>query len=322
MQKTLSLLLATCLLVTPSLFADAKLTNKTQVQFGGMLGGAMNVFGGKAAKEGITSEIAVKGDRRISKSGESAEIVDLDEEKIYNVDYSRKTYRVTTFAELRKQFEQAMKDAGRGGSEGASQKDPNAKEVEIDFDVKATGEKATIHGFEAKQTIATVTIREKGKTLAQAGGAVLSADMWLAPRNAAVREWEEFERRYVKKLWGETGMDLRSMAAVLAMAPQLSKAMKTLQEKQGDLDGTSVRTVTTFETVADPRASASEEQPQSVTMAALGGLMKRARKKDADQPSGGPEKKMLFRSNSELLSASTAADTGDVALPAGFTQKK
>lgn len=325
-RRPLVLVVLASLLVTPILLADARVSQKTQVQFGGMLGGAMNVFGGKAAKEGITSDVAVKGNRRISRMAETAEIVDLDEEKIYNVDFSRKSYRVTTFAELRKQFEEAMKDAG-GSEGGSSKRDPNAKEYEVDFDVKATGQKQAINGFDANQTIATVTIREKGKTLAQAGGAVLTADMWLTPRVPAMKEVEDFERRYLKKLWGEAGFDLRSMAAVMALAPQLSKAMKTFQEKQADLDGTAVRSVLTFETVADPRQSASSDDapPSSIAMSALGGLMKKARKKDAEQEGGakgGPERKMLFRSNNEVLSAAGSATPADVAIPAGFTQKK
>ena len=118
------------LFVTSFLFADAKVTQKTQVQFGGVIGSAVNIFGGARAKEGITSEVALKGDRRISRSGDTAEIVDLKEEKIYNLDFKRKTYKVTTFDEVRKQFEdarnQAVKDADADrGSSG--KKDPNAK---------------------------------------------------------------------------------------------------------------------------------------------------------------------------------------------------
>ena len=54
------------LFVTSLLFADARVTQKTQVQFGGALGGVVNVFGGKAAREGITSDVSVKKNRRSS----------------------------------------------------------------------------------------------------------------------------------------------------------------------------------------------------------------------------------------------------------------
>src|SRR5688500_1053854 len=90
------------LFAASTLLADAKISQKTQVQFGGVLGAAANVFGGRSAKEGVTSEVVVKKNRRVSRAGDTAEIVDLDEEKIYHIDYAKKTYKVTTFAELRK----------------------------------------------------------------------------------------------------------------------------------------------------------------------------------------------------------------------------
>jgi hypothetical protein len=321
------------LFTASTLLADAKISQKTQVQFGGVLGAAANVFGGGRAKQGITSDVVVKKNRRISRTGDMAEIVDLDEEKIYHVDYAKKTYKVTTFAELRKQFEDAMKEAKEeAADEKPAKKDPDAPEYEIVFDSKTTGEREEINGYDAKQIIATVTLKEKGKKLEQSGGAVLTADLWMAPRIAPVREHEEFERRYIKKLWGDTGMDFRSMAALMALAPDMSKAMKTFQQKLAAMDGSAVRTTLTFDTVADPRQRGSEEDEEEAASAAnqaakaLGGLMNRMRKKPAEEPAketkaASPKTKggkMLFTSNTELLSASATASSSDVAVPEGF----
>ena len=330
-------LLSLTLFVTSLIFADARVSQKTQVQFGGVLGSAVNIFGGKAAREGMTSDVSVVGDRKITRNGDTAEIVDLKEEKIYNVDYAKKTYKVTTFAELRKKFEDARKQAAEERDEekeSSKKKDPDAKEYEVDFDVKATGKKETINGFETKQTIATVTVREKGKTLKQAGGSVLTADMWLAPRVAALKEVEDFDRRYVKKLWAELGMDMRSFAALAAMSPEFSKAMKKLQEKAAD--GSPIRTGLNFEVVPDPRAKASaeEEEGQSAStaaVAALGGLMNRMKKKRAsEEPAKEAEKpatttaggKMLFNSKTEVLEANGSASKDDVAIPKTFKLTK
>jgi hypothetical protein len=48
--------------------ADIKVQDRTAVEFEGVLGGVVNLFGGKAAREGITSTVAVKGDRRVARS--------------------------------------------------------------------------------------------------------------------------------------------------------------------------------------------------------------------------------------------------------------
>ena len=67
-----------------------------------------NFFGGKAAKEGVVSTVAVSGDRKMTTTGDqTAQIVDLREEKIYDIDLRLKTYKVTTFEEMRQRMREA-----------------------------------------------------------------------------------------------------------------------------------------------------------------------------------------------------------------------
>src|SRR5688572_21510777 len=87
--------------------ADVRTEQKVQVQFAGTLGRIVNLFGGKAAREGITSTVAVKGNRKVTSTENSSQIIDLAEEKVYNVDLRRKSYKVVTFAEMRREMEEA-----------------------------------------------------------------------------------------------------------------------------------------------------------------------------------------------------------------------
>ena len=48
----------------PSLSADVKTTEKVMFSLEGVMGGLVRMFGGKAAKEGTSSIVAVKGDRK------------------------------------------------------------------------------------------------------------------------------------------------------------------------------------------------------------------------------------------------------------------
>src|SRR5437763_163707 len=130
-------------LLSHSVKADVRADERSHVQFGGMLGRMVNLFGGRAAREGVTSIVAVKGDRKATLNEASGQIVDLGEEKIYDLDMKRQTYRVTTFAELRRQMEEARQKAeedarqeqARGQSETAPP-DENQKQAEVDFDVR------------------------------------------------------------------------------------------------------------------------------------------------------------------------------------------
>ena len=96
-------------------YAEVKTRDKTQVKFEGMLGRMFSLFGGKGAKEGIEGKTAVKGNRKATLTETGGTIVDLTEEKVYDIDAKKKQYTVTTFEELRRRMrearERAMKEA-------------------------------------------------------------------------------------------------------------------------------------------------------------------------------------------------------------------
>ena len=194
---------------TQAIRADVHSEQRTKFQLAGALGRVVNMFGGKAAREGVTSTTAVKGSRKLTMSDATGQIIDLSEEKIYDLDMKKKTYRVTTFADIRKQMEEARKKAEEDvrkaqAEEKSAKPDPDAKEMEVDFEVKNTGEKKDINGFSTSQAIMTITVREKGKTLQQGGGFVLTSDMWMAASIPAMREVAEFDLKYAEKLYGPT----------------------------------------------------------------------------------------------------------------------
>src|SRR5438128_1477527 len=97
----IAMVLAVVAMSTPTLFADVRADEKTRVEFAGMIGKMMNLFGGKSAREGVVSTIAIKGDRKATMGDATGQIVDLGEEKVYELDLKKKTYKVATFDELR-----------------------------------------------------------------------------------------------------------------------------------------------------------------------------------------------------------------------------
>ena len=107
MKRVLNL----CALVLPLLvlcagpaLADIRTRDKAQVKFEGFLGRMMGMFGGKGAREGVVTTNAVKGDRKAELTDSYGRIVDLKEEKVYELDMKKKTYEVTTFEELRRRM--------------------------------------------------------------------------------------------------------------------------------------------------------------------------------------------------------------------------
>lgn len=314
--------------------ADVRADQKTKFQLAGVLGRVINVFGGKGAREGVASTVAVKGNRKSTINDATGQIIDLSEEKVYDLDVRKKTYRVTTFAELRRQMEEARKkaeeDARKQGSSGASEPAPakDEKQVDVDFEVRNTGEKKTINGFDTHQAIATVTVREKGKKLEESGGLVMTTDLWLAPRIAAMKDIQDFDLKYAEKLYGPmiSGASPQDMAAAAALYPQMKQALSKWSAEAGKIDGTPILTTITMDAVKSPeqlaaeKQAADEDKPSNAKSVGglLGGLARKAAKKD-DEPK---PRATFLTTSTEVLKVTTDVPAEDVAIPAGFKESK
>ena len=135
--------------------------------------------------------------------------------------------------------------------------------------MKESGQRKTLNGYECREVITTIVVREKGKTLEQGGGLVLTVDSWLAPRIAAMQEIADFNQRYFRKLEGPLapGASPDEMAAALAMYPFLKQALSKLNTENVNVDGSPILTSMTFETVksAEEMSRESKEEDTSVS---------------------------------------------------------
>jgi hypothetical protein len=314
--------------------ADVRADEKSHVEFAGTLGRLVNIFGGKAAREGVTSTVAVKGDRKATLNDATGQIIDLTEEKIYDLDMKRKTVKVTTFAELRRRIEEAQKKAeqdARKEQPQASQapsKPADDRQVDVDLDVKNTGQKKTLNGFDTHEVVMTITVREKGKTLEESGGLVLTSDMWMAPRIAAMKDIPEFDRRYYEKLYGPmiSGASPEQIAAALALYPMLKPALARMSAEGAKLDGTAIQTTTTIDGVKSAEQMAEEQKQReadakSSATGGVGGLVGGFAKRMAQKKMGGDDTKpraTFMTLTNEVLKVVTDVSAADVAVPAGF----
>jgi hypothetical protein len=320
-------------LCSAGLAADVRTDQKTRVQFAGMLGRMMNLFGGKAAREGITSTVAVKGNRKVTSTDNSSQIIDLSEEKVYDIDLKKKSFKVTTFAEIRRQLEEAQrkaaedarKEESRQSKEKRSEPSEPQKEVEIDFDVKNTGEAKAINGFNTRQSIMTLTVREKGKTLEQNGGLVLTTDMWLAPDQPALKEVADFDRRYFEKVYGGlmAGVSADQMAAAAALYPMLKPGLERMSKEGAKIEGTAIMTTVTFDAVKSAeQLEAEKKQDEPKASGGIGGMLGGLARKAANKDDEPKPRTTFMTSTVEVLKLATDVNAGDVAIPAGFNESK
>jgi hypothetical protein len=328
--------------------ADIRSDQRVRFQLGGAVGKLINMFGGKGAREGVTSTVAVKGNRKATLSDSTGQIIDLTEEKIYDLDMKKKTYTVTTFAEIRKQMEDARREAEKNAREmeretpsepsapsKPAEKDPNQKEFEVDFDLKNTGVTKTINGFNTSQTVMTITVREKGKTLNESGGMVMTTDMWLTKSAPSTDEIAQFDMKYAQKLYGPAvvnGASAQDMAMAMAMYPQIKPALDRMAKEGTEVEGTAILSEMKMESVPPGTANATsaaapapEAPPEK--KGRFGGLMgglKKMAEANQQQQSGEqkPQRAVIMTTTVEMLKLTPDVTADVVAIPAGFKETK
>lgn len=307
-------------LIAP-LSADVKTRERSQVKFEGFLGGIMNRMSGQGA-DGLTSDVAVHDSRKATINDRNGQIIDLDEEKIYEIDVRRKEYRVTTFEEMRERLRKAQEDAEQQAEEMPDEDrqgiEEAGKEIEFDLDVKETGATKAIAGHNTRQVIMTVTMREKGRTVEESGGLVMTTDSWLGPTIAAVNEIHAFDMKYFKAVYGDLAPSVAQLGAMAAMFPGLQTLMERARAESGTLEGTPLASTTTIETVRSAEQLAAQ-QSQGGGGGGLSGRL--ARRMMGNR--GAPEpRSTLMTSTQETLSVEASASASDVAIPAGFRERK
>lgn len=327
-----------------TLGADVKTNEKSQMKFEGMMGKVINFVARKATR--MESTVALKGNRKSSMSGDNGEIIDLNEDKVYALDLKKKTYTVVTFDELRRHMEDARKKAEAERQKQASQpakaeqpqptaKNANQPQMEIEVDIKNTGQTKAINGFDTREVVMTISAHEKGKTLDQAGGLVMTSSMWMAPKIAALQELAEFDQRYARKLasamLGTSGTSsAEDTAAMAAMYPMLQDVSVRMRTENAKMDGSAIQTTMTVEAVASAEMMAEQQKqdkdsgikPTGGVGGLLGGLAGRMAKKKTEGSDSPQGRSTIMTMTHEVVSVATNVSAGDVAIPDGFRLKQ
>jgi hypothetical protein len=332
-QGSIIMLLAIGMLfvATAGLQAEVKTEEKNQFKMEGFMGRMMGMFGGKAAKEGVVNTVATKGNRKITRSEDTGEIIDLDEQKIYSINYQKKVYQVITFEEMRRRLQKTQEEAAKAAKEN-NESQPSEKQMEFDFSIKDSGQKRTINGYDCREVIMIITAREKGKTLEAGGGMVMTSHIWIGPKIPALNEIIDFEQRYAKALGNVTGLggSAEQMAMATAMFPAMKDMIGKMQVESVNMEGSQILTEMTMETVksAEQMAQAPKQASESSNVTSIGGLggmlgRRLGRKKEADADPNKPQNRSTFLTvNHELLKIVTSVLPEDMAIPAGFKEKK
>jgi hypothetical protein len=176
-------------------------------------------------------------------------------------------------------------------------------------------------------------VREKGKTLNDAGGMVMTTDMWLAPNAPSTNDIAAFDMRYAQKLQGPmavTGASAQDMAMAMAMYPQMKPALDKMAAEGTKVEGTAILTDVKLEAVPPgtanqtaeaPAPAAEPEQKKGRFGGMMGGLKKMA---EGNKNSGEskPQRSVFMTTSVEMLKLTRDVTADAVALPAGLKEQK
>lgn len=189
--------------------ADVTVQESMSVNGGGLMG-----FANMSGK--TTTQISGKRSRtetdvqmqsrlvRAFAGGPTAEITQLDSDQVYELNLKKKQYTATSLAERRAQMEQALKkgeEAQQSKQEAASPVDQSKCDWSPPkSEVKKTGEKASIAGFDSERLTITVTQSCKNRDTSEVCDFGLALDQWLAPKFDGGAERQAFYQAYAEKM--------------------------------------------------------------------------------------------------------------------------
>ncbi|MGD1068908.1 MAG: DUF4412 domain-containing protein [Bryobacteraceae bacterium] len=289
-------LLALTLCLGAAAHADFSYTT-TRKTTGGMMASMAGAAGGPQ-----TSKSYFKGQRMKTDSGSTATIIDFEAQTITTINPTKKTYTVKSFSDI--------------GAAGKS------ADFEPKIDVKETGQRKTINGFNASELVMTMQV--DSPQVQQMGQMQMEMDMWLSTDVPGYQELHDFYQRNMAKFpW-------TAMAGGATSGMQ--KAMADLQKKMASMHGVQVESVVRMKSAGGAAQMAQMQQgmasmcPQMQALIAQGGPTAAAIKQQYDRMCGGASassgsSNALMEITSDSSDFSTASIPDSVfAIPAGFTK--
>jgi hypothetical protein len=284
--------------------------------------------------------------------GPSAEIVLLDQDKLYHLNINKKEYTETTF----EQFHAQMQKVSDQMNSGEAKQQPSAVDqskcvwLPAKVDVTKSGEKAQIAGYDAQRVTVTATQPCQDKDTGAICEIALVLDQWTSADFAESSEARRFYTAYAAKM----GLDVSNSQDVSERAKTLFAQYKgvwtEVAAKMQGVKGYPVKSSFTLGLGGPQCKNSSSQQAQTgqpdssspssspspspsgiagAVVGKLGGLFQK-KKDNADAPAAPPAPAVapvamppgdvaLMTVSSQVVSVSTNAVSADVfTVPAGF----
>ncbi len=309
--------------------ADITLQEKTSVEGAGMMrmanmsGTSTTTISGRKAR--IESDVQMESRmvRMFARGlGPTAEVVRLDEDKVYELRLKKKEYSQESLAVRRDRLRQAMEQSAKAQPPAGGVDESQCEWTDPKADVKRTGEKASVAGFDAERVMVTASQACRDPKTGSVCEFSLLLDQWVSPAFKGGEDAHQFYAAYAQQMGFGSGTAQAGVQRAEAMFGRYKGVWSQIATKMQDIKGYPVRSSFAL-AVGGPQCKSSAPTPQSGG-AAEGGIAARIagsllnRNKSAEPPAGQAPTTVnglvpLLTVRSELVSAST-----DPVAPAAF----
>jgi hypothetical protein len=320
--------------------------------FGNMSGTTKTVISGDKSRTDSDVKMQSKFVRFLARNamGPSADIIRLDQDKIYHLNINKKEYTETTFEQMREQMKK-MSDQMASADE---KKQPSAiDESKCEWlppkaEVKKTGEKAQFAGYDSERVTITASQPCKDKETGSICEVALVLDQWMSTGFTEGAEAQKFYKAYAAKM----GLDPSSSQDISQRAQALFSRYKgiwtEIASKMQGIKGYPVKSSFTLamggaqcknsnaqqaQSSSDSDSSGSPAGLAGAMAGKLGGLFHK-KKDDAETPAAQPAPAAtpvsvppgdvaLMTVSSQLVSVSTNGAGADAfTVPADFKKQE
>ncbi len=274
------------------------------------------------------------------KPQESASIIRLDKELIWELKPKDKEYTEMTFAQMKADMEKALAESQKDKTKYQKEHPNDSVSIRTEFKVDKTGKTQTIAGQNTSETILTMLVYAKNAESGEQGTMKLTMDLWLAKDIPGAEDFKAFHEEAASKL-GFTGRGQQSMDGMLTA---FGVDPRELYRHTKDLEGMPLMSVVSLgaipdstqtakkgevkEEKKDTEAEQSDEGSKGGVTKKLGGLFGKKKESKSEEPAkdskeqqAGPVYLMQFTTTvTEISKASIPASEFDV--PADYKLKK
>ena len=235
-------------------------------------------------------------------------ITRLDKEMIWNIDMLKKTYTEMTFDDMKKMMGMAMAE-----SEKAAEEDVEAK---VKVDVKKSGQKKKIAGYECEEFIIKMVAEGKDVMSGETQEFEVNTHLWVSPKVKGYDQIESFQKKMAEKM-GFEGKYEPGLAQVLTRygieAEELTKKMK-------EIKGLPMLTVVKMKAAGEAAEVDEEEKAEQKEAMEMAMKMMGKKMEKAEEPE---EEGVLMTLTTEITEIQVKEVTdSEFELPEGFEKQE